>query len=184
MTALTIYSDRDEKPLEQIDDIDTITARLADIGVEFERWEASAELAPDADADTVKQAYANQIEKLNQRYDFQTVDVVSMHPQHPDKVAMRDKFLHEHSHADFEVRFFVDGAGLFNLHTNDRVYALLCTRGDLISVPAGMLHWFDMGPEPFFKAIRFFIQPEGWVGNFTGNPIADRYPRLEAGAAG
>jgi 1,2-dihydroxy-3-keto-5-methylthiopentene dioxygenase len=47
-------------------------------------------------------------------------------------------------------------------------------------VPAGTTHWFDMGPEPVLKAIRLFAIPEGWVARFTGDPIADKFPRLEA----
>ena len=92
---------------------------------------------------------------------------------------LRDKFLHEHTHSDFEVRFFVDGEGLFYIRKNSRVYAILCNRGDLISVPANTKHWFDMGPRPYFKAVRLFTTPEGWVANFTGDKIADRFPRLE-----
>jgi 1,2-dihydroxy-3-keto-5-methylthiopentene dioxygenase len=36
-----------------------------------------------------------------------------------------------------------------------------------------------MGPNPHFIAIRLFTNPEGWVAKFTGEPIADRFPRLE-----
>jgi 1,2-dihydroxy-3-keto-5-methylthiopentene dioxygenase len=56
---------------------------------------------------------------------------------------------------------------------------MLCTRGDLISVPAGMKHWFDMGPRPNFTAIRLFVNPDGWVARFTGSDIAERFPRHE-----
>jgi len=60
------------------------------------------------------------------------------------------------------------------------VYEVSCERGDLISVPAGTRHWFDMGPAPSFVAIRLFINPEGWVASFTGSDIAERFPRLQA----
>ena len=74
---------------------------------------------------------------------------------------------------------FVDGAGLFTLHVEDRVYEVLCERGDLISVPAGTRHWFDMGPNPSFCAVRLFTSPDGWAADFTGEDIAERFPRLE-----
>jgi 1,2-dihydroxy-3-keto-5-methylthiopentene dioxygenase len=92
---------------------------------------------------------------------------------------MRQKFLSEHTHADFEVRFFVEGSGLFYLHVGDKVYTLLCEKGDLISVPANTTHWFDMGTKPYFKCIRFFTTPEGWVGNFTGSEIAKQFPDFD-----
>jgi 1,2-dihydroxy-3-keto-5-methylthiopentene dioxygenase len=97
---------------------------------------------------------------------------------------MRQKFLAEHTHADFEVRFFVDGSGLFYLHVGDRVYMVLCERGDLISVPADTTHWFDMGSNPSFKCIRFFTTPDGWVGSFTGSGIAGRFPDYDSHVAG
>ena len=71
------------------------------------------------------------------------------------------------------------GSGLFTLHVGDKVYEVLCEAGDLIAVPDSMTHWFDMGPEPSFVAIRFFTEPDGWVGHFTGSDIAKRFPRYE-----
>ena len=106
--------------------------------------------------------------------------MVSRNPTRPDKAALRQKFLNEHTHAEDEVRFFVAGRGLFTLHLGDQVHEVLCEKDDLISVPAGTRHWFDMGPEPYFVAIRVFTNPAGWVANFTGDDIAARFPRLMA----
>jgi 1,2-dihydroxy-3-keto-5-methylthiopentene dioxygenase len=108
---------------------------------------------------------------------FQSVDVISLTPEHPDKDVLRQKFLNEHTHSDDEVRFFVEGEGLFYLHFDSAVYGVLCEKGDLISVPANTKHWFDMGPMPCFKCIRLFTSPDGWVANATGDDIADSYPR-------
>jgi 1,2-dihydroxy-3-keto-5-methylthiopentene dioxygenase len=110
--------------------------------------------------------------------------VVSLQPDHPQKTAFREKFLAEHIHEDFEVRFFVDGKGLFYLHIGDKVYAVLCERGDLISVPANTTHWFDMGENPCFKCIRLFTIPEGWVATFTGSDIAASFPTFDQYVAG
>ena len=114
---------------------------------------------------------------------FKTVDVVSIAPDNPQKEAMRAKFLDEHFHKEDEVRFFVAGSGLFTLHVGGKVYEVLCEQGDLIAVPDGTTHWFDMGPEPSFVAIRFFTEPDGWVGHFTGTDIAGKFPRYEPEAA-
>ena len=110
---------------------------------------------------------------------YVTVDVISLTSDHPQKAELRAKFLEEHRHAEDEVRFFVAGRGLFTLHIEDKVYAVLCEKNDLISVPAGTRHWFDMGEHPHFVAIRLFNNPEGWVAQFTGEDIAGRFPRLE-----
>ena len=97
-----------------------------------------------------------------------------------DKILVAHRRLFEKD----EVRFFVAGSGLFTLHVGDNVYEIRCEQGDLIAVPDSTLHWFDMGPEPSFVAIRFFTEPDGWVGHFTGSDLAQKFPRYEPGAAG
>ncbi len=176
MSILTITPDSGSGDSLTYTDHDSIRAALDSIGVEFEQWQADRELPDDADQETVLAAYQDAIEQLNQRFGFRSIDVVSLTPDHPEADVLRNKFLAEHTHADFEVRFFVDGSGLFYLHVADRVYMLLCRRGDLISVPAGTTHWFDMGSRPSFKCIRFFTTPDGWLGDFTGSDIATRFP--------
>lgn len=175
MSRLSIYSAPDTSP-RVIDDFNAIAAELEKIGVQFERWQADQPLSDDAGQEEVLAAYHDSIDKLNKQYNFQSLDVVSLKPDNPKKAEFRQKFLSEHTHDDFEVRFFVDGKGVFYLHTGGKVYAVLCEKGDLISVPAGVTHWFDMGTNPDFKCIRFFTIPDGWVGNFTGSPIAEQYP--------
>ena len=125
-------------------------------------------------------AYRASVDRLKAECGYQSADVVSLTPDHPQKDAMRQKFLAEHTHSDDEVRFFVDGAGTFYLRKGGRVYMALCEKGDLISVPAGTPHWFDMGPEPRFTCIRLFVSPDGWVAQFTGDAIADRFPKMAA----
>ena len=181
MSELRIYDEnrpnQAEKVLTRFEDI---RDALAGIGVEFERWEASKQLDAQASQDEVIEAYRESIDRLMKKYGFQSVDVISLTANHPQKEAMREKFLSEHTHDDFETRFFVEGEGLFNIRKNGKVYATLCRRGDLLNLPANTTHWFDLGPEPQLKAIRLFTTPEGWVATFTGDKIADRFPKLEA----
>jgi len=180
MTKLTISPASGDAQAETFIDRATIGDQLQAIGVEYAHWQADRILADDADQDTVLDAYRYSISALNARYGFRSIDVVSLTPDHPDAAALRNKFLAEHTHADFEVRFFVDGSGLFYLHVGDKVYMVLCERGDLISVPANTTHWFDMGTHPFFKCIRFFTTPDGWVGEFTGSDIAKHFPDFDS----
>lgn len=184
MSRLRIFSESDPSHVELVSsDHAEIARELAKINVRFEQWEASQPVAPGASSEDVLAAYRADIDRLVAENGFQSVDVVSIAPDHPQRETMRGKFLEEHFHKEDEVRFFVAGSGLFTLHVGDKVYEILCEQGDLISVPDGTTHWFDMGPEPYFVAIRFFTQPDGWVGHFTGSDIAQRFPRYEAGQA-
>lgn len=179
MSELRIHAEDQPTPLAIFTDASDIRRELGDIGVNFERWQADQALSAEATQDEVIAAYRRDIERLMNDYGFRAVDVLRMHPEHPDRGALREKFLNEHTHSEFEVRFFVEGKGLFYLHVKNRVYSVLCEQGDLISVPDGTTHWFDMGPRPHFTAIRLFTNPEGWVANFTGSDIASRFPRFE-----
>ena len=107
------------------------------------------------------QAYADAIARVQRDGGYATVDAIRMTPDHPDREPLRRKFLEEHTHAEDEVRFFVEGCGLFVLHIGSEVLSVLCERGDLMRVPAGTRHWFDMGSQPRFCAVRWFNNPEG-----------------------
>ncbi len=180
MSRLRIFSETDPSaPLLLARKHEEIAPELARIGVRFERWEAEANLQPGAPHEAVLAAYRRDIDRIVEEKGFRTVDVVSIAPDHPEREAMRKKFLDEHFHKEDEVRFFVAGSGLFTLHVGDRVYEILCEQGDLIGVPDSTRHWFDMGPAPHFIAIRFFTEPDGWVGHFTGSDMAQRFPRHE-----
>lgn len=177
MTRLSIYTVEGDPVLETRDPA-RIAEALAPLGVRFEQW-PSRPLPPEADQDAVLTAFAPEVERLKAEQGYRAVDVIRMVPDHPERAALRTKFLSEHRHSEDEVRFFVEGEGLFTLRDDTQVHAVLCEEGDLISVPAGMRHWFDMGPAPRFTAIRLFVEPAGWVADFTGDTIADRFPRHE-----
>jgi 1,2-dihydroxy-3-keto-5-methylthiopentene dioxygenase len=180
MTRLTIYPDTEPgSPVIDTENSDVIIRELSAVGMRFERWQADREINADTGNEDIIAAYQNEIDRLVVEKGYQSWDVVSMHPEHPQKAEFRNKFLAEHTHSEDEVRFFVRGHGLFMVHAGDRVYGLLCEKDDLISVPANTKHWFDMGPNPEFTAIRLFNNPDGWVANFTGDEIASGFPSLD-----
>jgi 1,2-dihydroxy-3-keto-5-methylthiopentene dioxygenase len=180
MTKLVVLTEED--PSQQVlttTDGGEIADHLGGHGVVFRRWELRV---PAADVLT---AYADEIEQLRQQEGYVTVDVARLHPDPDDpswatKAAeARNKFLEEHTHADGEVRFFAEGRGAFYLRLGGEVDIVVCEAGDLISVPKETRHWFDMGTNPSFTAVRFFLEDEGWVGKFTGDPIASRFPTFD-----
>ena len=178
MSRLRIFSnDAPETPLLDSRDGDGIARELERIGITFERWQASAPVSAGASQDEILAAYREDVDRLVAERGFTCVDVISIAPDHPDRQELRQKFLDEHYHREDEVRFFVAGSALFTLHVDGRVYEVECVKDDLIAIPDGTTHWFDMGPRPSFVAIRFFRQPDGLAGHFTGSDIAQRFPR-------
>ncbi|MEJ7934863.1 AraC family ligand binding domain-containing protein [Sphingobium sp. AN558] len=180
MTALALYADSaPHRLLDTMRDEIAISAALAPTGVRLERWAIRDALPANADDAEVLAAYALEIQRLEASGGYASHDVIRVTPDHPDRVALRAKFLAEHVHDDDEVRFFVEGSGLFYIRHGGTVHALECTAGDLIILPAGTVHWFDTGERPRFTAIRLFTTPEGWVARFTGDPIAQAIPLYE-----
>jgi 1,2-dihydroxy-3-keto-5-methylthiopentene dioxygenase len=180
MSKLTIYPDHNpENPEAVYTEPAQIGAALAAYSVRFARVTALAELDRDADADTVLAAYASFIAAEKAERGYRAADVIRLVRGTPDTAAMRAKFLSEHTHAEDEARLFAEGSGAFYLHIDGKVLVVVCERGDYLRVPAGTRHWFDMGPDPEFTAVRLFTDPSGWVASFTGETIADSFPRFE-----
>lgn len=180
MSQLTIFADSDTSDaLLSSSDAQNIAAELAKVNVRFEQWQANTEITEVTSNDDILTAYSDDIERLKQQGGYQTVDVISLAKGNPDAAQLRKKFLFEHTHSEDEVRFFVKGQGLFCLHIGSKVYQVLCQQGDLISVPELIPHWFDMGSDPEFTAIRLFNNTEGWVAQSTGSAIAKQFPLLD-----
>jgi 1,2-dihydroxy-3-keto-5-methylthiopentene dioxygenase len=179
MSVLRVYAEDNSAEFEEFSEFDEISRRMRLAGIQFERWVADQELPGNASQEEILKAYEGPVSKLMRDRGFVTADVISVQPDTPNTPELRKKFLNEHTHGEDEARFFVDGSGLFYIHTGGKVYGLLCERGDFIDIPPRTKHWFDMGPRPLLKCIRTFTTPEGWVADFTGSDIASRFPRFE-----
>jgi 1,2-dihydroxy-3-keto-5-methylthiopentene dioxygenase len=190
MSALLVYAeDAPASEPESHTGVEAIAHELSRHGVRFTRWPLCSEVDATSAETEIVRAYAPEIESLSRSGGYRSVDVVRLQRDPADAGwsekarGARLKFLDEHRHAEDEVRFFVDGTGLFALRSDGKVLLVLCQAGDLISVPAGTRHWFDMGSEPSFCAIRWFGSPDGWLATFTGDPIARRFPGFDEVAA-
>lgn len=150
---------------------------LAARGVAYDVWTTHKSLTATADQTSILAAYADQVQPYMNRNGYTVADVIRVTPETPNLDAVRQKFLREHRHTEDEVRFFVEGKGYFwfNLENGEPVFAVMCEVGDLISVPKGTAHWFDMGSSPRVTAIRMFIDPSGWVPDYTESGTDARF---------
>lgn len=155
---------------------DEVRDYLAGIGIEYERWETPADLPENASAEQVLSAYAPQIEELKRRGRYVTADVIDVNADTPGLDAMLAKFNIEHTHDEDEVRYIIAGRGLFHIHPpQGPVVAIEVEAGDLMRVPRGTLHWFDLCGDRRIRAIRLFQDKSGWTPHYTGSGVDRNY---------
>jgi 1,2-dihydroxy-3-keto-5-methylthiopentene dioxygenase len=149
---------------------------LAGIGIEYERWETPADLPPDASAEQVLSAYAPPIDELKRRGGYVTADVIDVNADTPGLDAMLAKFNIEHTHDEDEVRYILAGSGLFHIHpAQGPVVAIEVEAGDLLRVPRGTRHWFDLCGDRCIRAIRLFQDKSGWTPHYTDSGLDRKY---------
>jgi 1,2-dihydroxy-3-keto-5-methylthiopentene dioxygenase len=153
-----------------ITDPNEVTRYLQTLGIDYERWPAEQRVAVDAPAEAVLQAYAPEIEQLKARGGYVTADVIDVTSTTPGLDAMLAKFNVEHWHDEDEVRFIVRGRGLFHVHPRQGpVIAIEVAAGDLLRVPRGTHHWFDLCADRNIRAIRLFQDKSGWTPHYTNS---------------
>ena len=155
---------------------DAIRDYLAGIGIEYECWELAADLPENASAEQILGAYGPQIERLKKKGGYVTADVIDVNADTPGLDAMLARFNIEHRHDEDEVRYIIAGRGLFHIHPEDSpVVAIEVEAGDLIRVPCGTLHWFDLCGERRIRAIRLFQDVSGWTPHYTSSGVDRNY---------
>jgi 1,2-dihydroxy-3-keto-5-methylthiopentene dioxygenase len=168
----------------KLSDPDAVTEYLAGVGIEYEIWTPSHSIAPNAPADEILSAYQEEIRKLKARGRYVTADVIDVNPRTPGLEAMLEKFQREHWHDEDEVRFVIHGRGLFNIRPRiGPVVAIEVQAGDLIRVPRGTWHWFNLCSNREIRAIRLFQDLAGWTPQYIGSSEEQRYQPVCLGSS-
>jgi 1,2-dihydroxy-3-keto-5-methylthiopentene dioxygenase len=163
---------------------DEIVRALRPLGIVYEQWEPTRPVGPDATPETVLEVYAPDIERLKREGGYVTADVIQVKPETPGLEEMLRKFSREHRHDEDEVRFILQGSGVFHIRPEGgAVVAIQVEAGDLLRVPAGTLHWFDLCPDRRIRAIRLFKDASGWVPRYTESGVDRSYQPVCLGPA-
>lgn len=162
-----------------ITDSKEISEFLAPFGIWYEKWDVEGRITPDSDAEEILGAYSSEIDRLKEQGGFVTADVISVDPTTPNVDAMCAKFAVEHTHSEDEVRFTVRGQGVFHINPeNGPVFGVTVESGDLINVPKGTRHWFNLCEDKTIRCIRLFEDPSGWTPHYVDEPVNDNYSPL------
>ena len=163
----------------QISDVQEIRDFLKPFGIWYEKWDVEGRIGADAENEEILEAYAPEIERLKEAGGFVTADVINVQADTPGLDAMLAKFSKEHTHSEDEVRFTVRGGGVFHIHPEGGpVFAVQVESGDLINVPKGTRHWFDLCDDRTIRCIRLFEDPSGWAPHYVDEPVNEKYTPL------
>ena len=161
---------------QKLDNPEEIASFLAPFGITYERWSTAATLSDDPSNEEILSAYAPQVEALKKKGGYVTADVINVVPETPNLQAMLDRFNKEHTHAEDEVRYIVKGRGIFHIHPRGGpVFGIELSAGDLINVPAGTQHWFDLCNDRQIRAIRLFKDSAGWAPEYIAGGIHEKF---------
>ncbi len=164
---------------QKIDDPQEIADFLKPFGIDYERWDVQGRVGPDASNEEILEAYAPEIERLKDAGGFVTADVINVTPETPGLDEMLAKFDKEHFHTEDEVRFTVKGTGLFHINPeNAPVFSVTVESGDLISVPNGTRHWFNLCGDRTIRCIRLFEDMSGWAPHYKEESEHEKYQPL------
>ncbi|NPA52589.1 MAG: cupin domain-containing protein [Aquificae bacterium] len=149
-------------------------------GVLYEKWgverlpehlKTNYQLSPEEQKEIID-AYKEELETLKKEKGYVAEDIVVLSEQTPNLENLLQMFKKEHHHVDDEVRFVVDGSGIFPIKIGDEVVDVYVEAGDLIVVPAGARHWFELDENRKIKCIRVFKSPAGWEAIYDENETA------------
>lgn len=125
---------------------------LADNGVHCARL-------PTGEAD-----YRAPLDELKSQRGYVEEDEVSLSPDTPNLDAICAKFIDEHYHDEDEVRFVLEGAGIFDIRSvDDRWMRVKVEEGDLIVVPEKRYHRFMLTEDKRIRCVRLFKDQNGWT---------------------
>jgi 1,2-dihydroxy-3-keto-5-methylthiopentene dioxygenase len=115
--------------------------------------------------------YTKDLELLKTTRGYIHMDEVNFSPEQPDLEEVCDKFVDEHHHDEDEVRFILEGEGVFDIRSrDDRWMRVEVEQGDLLIIPAKRHHRFYLTDAKRIRALRLFKDPKGWVAYYRKAP--------------
>ncbi len=160
-------------------DADSIGEFLEQFGIWYRRFSGDVGSLEGATDDQILAAFKAPIDQLKAEGGYVTADVINITPDTPNLDAMLAKFDREHTHSEDEVRFIVEGNGLFHINPDDGpVFRIEVTEGDMINVPRDTRHWFHLCSDRRIKAIRLFQDKSGWTPHYTESGVDGEFAPL------
>ena len=109
-------------------------------------------------------ARAALIDRVKREHGYVDLDFVELKPDMPNLGEICAKFDKEHYHTEDEVRFVVDGEGIFDVRDDaDDWIRIEVSAGDMIVIPARTYHRFYLTEAKNIRCMRLFANHDGWA---------------------
>lgn len=116
-------------------------------------------------------AYQPPLDRLKAERGYVEQDIIQLSPDTPNLEALCAKFIDEHLHTDDEVRYVLEGEGIFDLRSKDDQWMRVTVeQGDLLVVPANLHHRFMLTDRKQIRCVRLFKDSAGWVPHYRNRP--------------
>jgi len=107
---------------------------------------------------------AGEIARIKREHGYVDDDEIALSPETPNLETICAKFDKEHYHTLDEVRFVIEGEGIFDVRDkSDRWVRIEVSEGDLIIIPANTYHRFMLTPMKKIRCARLFLNHDGWA---------------------
>ena len=169
---------------QKLTEIAAIQEQLEALNIQLQRWPIGENTSisfllnqpslTESEKECVLQSLDHYFEKLRTDSGYHSRDLIVLHPDTPNLDSLLEKFSPPHTHAEDEVRYIVDGEGIFGFITPDgQQMELTIQAKEYINVPANTPHWFYLTPQRRVKAVRYFSGTEGWVPEYINETVTN-----------
>ncbi len=157
-----------------LDDASQIKDFVGAYGIDYQRWnidklhtEEGQLRDGESEEERILRVFSDEVASLKKEGGYKSADVIALRPDTPNLDGLLSKFDKEHLHTEDEVRFVVDGRGVFTIHSeDDKVFDVEVHPGDLLVVPTDTWHWFTLCEDRQIKCIRIFESTDGWAPHY------------------
>lgn len=176
MSILSVFHlSSPELPNKVLTHHDDIAATLAEQGVRLEHCAHELRIRPGTAQDEVLAECRGLLDRLMTEHGSAAFGLLNRDGLDLTQADLRD----EHVHEAVEVFAVISGRGQVSLRLGDHVYAVLCEKGDVLVIPAGVRRWLDLGDTPFCLALRLFGSEQGMQARFTGDAAARQFAGMD-----
>ncbi|MBX9762204.1 MAG: acireductone dioxygenase [Pseudomonadaceae bacterium] len=182
MSSLTVtHQSTPEYPDKLLTHSEDIASTLARVGAQFAQHPVAQPVVAGTPGAEVLAACQVQVEHLLSHCGFAHADVLSLCDERGEGSELATTLAQPRLCESASALYVLAGRCLLALHIGEYVYSLVCEKGDLLQLPAGCVHWLDVGEHPRVALLCLFAGAQQAVFLPANSACAGAMPGLDEG---